>query len=137
LDLSLAKRSPAPWLKDKLHSDETKKITISETSHANKLSAENRGHNIKSQDSHLLSPRPPTRRIPWNKGTPLSDETKKKMSQAHMGKPPTFKGRKHSAESRQKQSLAHKGKSPSEQTRLKISGSVKRYFARRRAEKKL
>jgi len=70
--------------------------------------------------------------IPWNKGIPLSEETKRKMSQAHMGKLATFKGRKHSLESRLKQSQAHKGKHPSLETRLKISKSVKHYFARKK-----
>lgn len=98
---------------------------------------ENKTSSIKNKDHRTItltdSSLSRAGRIPWNKGIPLSEKTKRKMSEAHKDKPPTFKGRKHSAESRLRQSLAHKGKHPSEQTRLKISKSVKRYFAKRRA----
>jgi hypothetical protein len=134
-DSSLAKKNQVPWVNDELHSDETKNIEMSEVPQSNTLSAKSKSNNAKIPRNSSSSPRPPTGRIPWNKGIPLSEETKRKTSQAHMGKPPTFKGRKHSRESRRRQSFAHRGKHPSKQTRLKISKSVKKYFAKRREEK--
>jgi hypothetical protein len=136
LNLSLAK-SQVPWANDKTHLKSTKKITGSEKPRDNKLTTKYQSQdkeipNAFSSSSSLTSRSHRFGRIPWNKGIPLSEETKRKMSQAHMGKPPTFKGRKHSLESRQRQSLSHRGKYPTEQTRLKISKSVKKYFAQRR-----
>jgi hypothetical protein len=46
----------------------------------------------------------------WNKGQPLSDETKAKLSAAKKGQPGTFLGRLHTPESRAKISAAKKGK---------------------------
>lgn len=54
-----------------------------------------------------------------NRGVPMSEETKKKISEANKGKPSPmkgkqspFKGKKHSNEAKQKMSLARKGKPP-------------------------
>ena len=54
---------------------------------------------------------------PWNKGKHMTEETRRKNSEAHKGKPsPTkgktspFKGKHHTEESRRKNSEAHKGK---------------------------
>jgi hypothetical protein len=131
IDLSLAK-SHVPWVKDKQHSKENRETKMPEAPENKTSSIKNKGNRTKTLTDSPLSH---ASRIPWNKGFPLSEETKRKMSEAHKGKAPTFKGRKHSVESRLRQSLAHKGKHPSEQTRLKISKSVKRYFAKRRVGK--
>lgn len=126
-------KSQVPRIEHKRHPRKVKR----EMSRALKDDAaltKNKNHHANAQKHSSLAPRG---RIPWNKGIPLSEETKSKMSEAHMGKPPTFKGRKHSSESRLKQSLSHMGKHPSGQTRRKISRSVKLYFAKRRAAKKI
>ena len=53
-------------------------------------------------------------RIPWDKGKKFSQEYKQKISEA-------LKGKKHSEEHKQKLSLAHFGKKHSEETRKKMS----------------
>ena len=53
-----------------------------------------------------------------NKGKTLSEETRKKIAQAHKGKPL-------SEETRKKMSQAHKGKTKSEETRKKMSQAQK------------
>jgi hypothetical protein len=45
----------------------------------------------------------------WNKGIPLSDETKQKMSETLKGRTGTFKDKQHSAESKKLMSEANKG----------------------------
>ena len=47
---------------------------------------------------------------PWNKGIPRDNETKRKISEAHKGKPTWNKGKHISEESKRKISEAHKGK---------------------------
>ena len=54
----------------------------------------------------------------WNKGKHHSEETCKKIAEAH-------KGKNHSDETRQKMSEAHKGKHHSEETRTKLSEAIK------------
>ena len=54
----------------------------------------------------------------WNKGKKLSEETKKKLSETH-------KGKKLSEEARKKMSEAHKGKHHSEETKKKLSEANK------------
>lgn len=68
----------------------------------------------------------------WNKGIPMSEEQKKKLSEAHKGKPSGRKGMKLNDEWRKKLSEAHKGKPSgrkgvklSEESRRKISESLK------------
>lgn len=51
----------------------------------------------------------------------VTDETKRKMSEAKKGKPSPHRGMKHNEASRRNMSLAHKGKSCSEATRQKMS----------------
>ena len=71
-------------------------------------------------------------RIPWCKGKHLSEETKRKLSEAHKGKSPWCKGKHLSEETKRKLSESHKGqKSPmkgkhlSEETKRKLSQSHK------------
>jgi hypothetical protein len=59
--------------------------------------------------------------IPWNKGKPHSEETKRKQSELKKGKNNPMYGKTHSEESRKKHSEAMKGKTHSEETRTKIS----------------
>jgi len=47
--------------------------------------------------------------IPWTKGKPCSEETKKKISESHKGKPSARKGQYCSTESKKRMSEAHKG----------------------------
>lgn len=58
----------------------------------------------------------------------LSDETRKKMSQAKKGNNygKNKRGTKLSDETRKRMSQSHKGKKHSEETRQKISNSLKR-----------
>ena len=66
------------------------------------------------------------------KGKQLSDETRRKMSEAQKGKP----GHKHTDEARRKMSEAHKGKHRSEETCSKISEAAKRREALKRRLRK-
>jgi len=54
----------------------------------------------------------------WNKGIPISEKARKKLSESHRGK-------KLSVEHKAKLSVAHKGKKPSVETRKKMSDSHK------------
>lgn len=73
---------------------------------------------------------------PWNKGikigyssrkgTKLSDETRKKLSISHKGLPSSRKGVKLSEETRRKLSESHKGNKIPEETRKKISLTLKK-----------
>ena len=58
-------------------------------------------------------------------GKHLTDEQKKKLSEAHKGKAPWNKGKKHSEESKKKMSEAHKGRHLSEETKKKMSEAHK------------
>ena len=58
---------------------------------------------------------------PWNKGIHHTDETRKKLSEAHKGQSPWNKGMPHTEETRKRMSEAHKGIHRSEETRQKIS----------------
>lgn len=51
----------------------------------------------------------------------VSEETRKRMSEAHMGLQSGMKGKHHTEESKEKNRIAHLGKSPSEETRKKLS----------------
>lgn len=62
--------------------------------------------------------------IPWNKGKttgPLSEERKRKMSNAKKGKLPKNFALLHSPEMRRKAALANRGKKRSDETRKKMS----------------
>jgi len=62
--------------------------------------------------------------IPWSKGKKLpllSKEHRKKLSEAHKGKPSGRLGKKHTKEAKKKMSKAHKGKKLSEEHKRKIS----------------
>ena len=58
----------------------------------------------------------------------LSEEVKKKMSEAHKGQIPWMKGKHHTNEAKRKMGEAHKGKHHSEGTKWKISISNKRHL---------
>ena len=65
--------------------------------------------------------------IPWNKGKPWDEETKKKISESNTGKlsgenHPLY-GKGHTEESKKKMSESHKGYKPTEETKKKISES--------------
>ena len=55
---------------------------------------------------------------------PLSEDTRRKLSEANKGKPSWMKGKHHSEESCKKMSESRKGKQHSEDTRLKISEAL-------------
>ena len=60
------------------------------------------------------------------KGSTLSEETKAKISKALKGKPNSFwLGRKHTEDSKKRMSEAHKGSYPNEETRHKLSEAKK------------
>lgn len=58
-------------------------------------------------------------------GKKFSEETKKKMSEAHKGRVSWNKGKKFSEETKNKMSEAHKGKKLSEETRRRLSEARK------------
>lgn len=69
-----------------------------------------------------------------HKGKPRSEETKKKLSKPRSEETKkkiseTLKGKKHSEETKKKLSEAHKGKHASEETRRKISETLKGHLA--------
>ena len=59
-------------------------------------------------------------KAPWNKGKNLSEETKRKLSEAHKGNK-IWLGKHHSDETKRKLSEALKGKKMSEETKQKLS----------------
>ena len=65
----------------------------------------------------------------WNKGIPVPDEQKKRQSEAMKGKlageKHPFYGKHHSEETRKKLSEAHKGKKMSEESKKKMSAAKK------------
>jgi hypothetical protein len=72
---------------------------------------------------------------PWNKGVPMSEQSKAKLSESKRGKKlseehkkkisESGKGRKHTQEARDKIGRGHRGKYVSEETRRKLSESNK------------
>jgi hypothetical protein len=60
-----------------------------------------------------------------HKGKHPSEETKRRISEANKGKPSNHKGKKHSEEAKRKMAEAHKGKKHSEEARRKISEANK------------
>lgn len=60
----------------------------------------------------------------WNKGKPMSDETKKKLSLVRKGRPSPWKGKTHSPESREKIRLAKLGK-PSPKKGIPVSLEIR------------
>ena len=75
---------------------------------------------------------------PWNKGikmdysprkgAKLSERTRQKLSESHKGLPSPRKGAKLSEETKRKLSESHKGNTMPEETRRKISLTLKRRF---------
>lgn len=75
--------------------------------------------------------------IPWNKGKPMSEETKEKDRITHFGKPSGMKGKKHSEKTKEKMRKSHigriawnKGISSSEETRKKMRGKNNPMFGK-------
>jgi hypothetical protein len=62
-------------------------------------------------------------------GKHLSEESKRKISKFHKGRPNGRLGKHHSEETKRKISLAHKGLKPSEESRLRMSVGQKKRFA--------
>ena len=75
-------------------------------------------HRILHTESKALSDETKRKRSEAKKGKPLSEETCKKLTEAH-------KGKHHSDETKQKIAAAHKGKSLSDETRRKLSEAKK------------
>lgn len=65
---------------------------------------------------------------------PLSEEARRKISEARRGKPTTL-GRAHTEETREKMSEAHKGKTASPQDRVKMSEAQRQRWQRHREAK--
>ncbi len=74
--------------------------------------------------------------VPWNKGKTHSEESRKKISLAKIGKPSHNKGKRMSEESRKKMSLARLGKSPWNKglKRPEMSGEKHPMFGKKRPE---
>lgn len=72
-------------------------------------------------------------RKPWNYGVPMSEETKKKVSENRKGKGPKHT-KPMSDETKAKISSTKKGKKMSEETRAKMSASAKIGWAKRRGK---
>lgn len=58
----------------------------------------------------------------------FTDEHRKHLSEAHMGKPGGMKGRTHSAETKAKMADAHKGKKHSDETKAKMAAKRAAYW---------
>ena len=72
---------------------------------------------------------------PWNKGKKMSEESRKKNSDAHKGTH-YRKGKPCSEETKQKLSEINKGKIISEETRKRLSEAAKKDWAKRKSNKK-
>lgn len=85
------------------------------------------------------------KRVPWNKGKPMSEEQKKKISDARTGAVHTVEtkqrmsemrqgkpGRKQTEDTKRKLSAANMGKTINDETKKKISDSLKRSYAKRK-----
>ncbi len=57
--------------------------------------------------------------VPWNKGRPMTEELRKKISESRKGQVSRWKGRKHTEEAKQKNREAHLGKRNSISTEFK------------------
>ena len=99
----------SPW-KGKQHTEETKR-KIGEALKDRQFSEETL---CKMSEVKKGKPSP-------NKGKHMSEEAKRKMSEAKKGK----KGKKHTEEAKRKMSEVKKGKHCSEETKMKISASLK------------
>lgn len=109
--LSEANKGQIPWMKGKVHSEETKQ----------KIRKNHKGMNGKIQSIETR-----LRISEALKGKTKSEETKKKMSAVQKKRP-------YSEEWRRKNSEGHKGIYPSEETRIKMSNAQKqRQFNKRR-----
>lgn len=104
-----------------------------------------RKHNSEAQKGKLVSEETKRKISEAQKGKPgkpHSEETKRKMSETRKGKPSGRKGKHHSEESKRKMSEAHKGKPNghkgkhhSEETKRKISAAMKAHHNRLSNEK--
>ncbi len=66
------------------------------------------GYNLTVGGEGVLGLKRPGRRA-WNKGLKMSDEYRRKLSEAHKGQVPWLKGRRHTQETIVKMSKAHRG----------------------------
>lgn len=85
---------------------------------------------FKGRPGHPLSEETKRKLSEAKKGKTLSEETKRKMSEAHKGQQPTcgMLGKRHAAETKRKMSEAQMGKHHSEETRRRISEAKKAYY---------
>ena len=121
---SLGVKGRTPWNKGKKMSD----FGIVSWNKGRKMSAEHRRKLSQAQKGVKKKPRSPEhcRKLSEvQKGKIVSEETRKKLSEALKGKPSGRKGKKHSAETRKKMSEAHKGK-PSNRKGKKASPETRR-----------
>lgn len=110
IKISLANTGKPGFFKGKTHSEETKQ---------------------KIRNTKKRNPSPPSYGM---LGKTVSEETRRKMSEAQKGRPPTKGniGQFHSEESKTKMSLASKGKPKSEEHKRNISKAKKIYYEQKR-----
>ncbi|MCX6749321.1 MAG: NUMOD3 domain-containing DNA-binding protein [Candidatus Pacearchaeota archaeon] len=66
--------------------------------------------------------------VPWNKGIPMNEETKKKLSNSHKGKPAWNKGKSPSQESKKKMSEAQKKRTSNPEWKKRQSEMIKKVW---------
>ncbi len=93
-------------------------LNISETMYIEKYDSFKNGYNLTTGGDGGLG------RVPWNKGKKFSDESKAKMSVAHMGNT-ARRGKKATEETRVKLSESHRGYKHTDEQKAKISASQK------------
>lgn len=118
--------SPSEETKEKLRRANLGKILTDE--HKKKIGLANTGRKLpKKIKEKVEKPKVEKLRSPRkDKGkarTPMSEETKRKLSEAKKGKPNNRLGVKHSAETKEKMSKARMGKIMSDETKEKLSQS--------------
>lgn len=74
--------------------------------------------------------------IPWNKGKKMSDEYKRKLSEAHKGQVSSMKGKHHTEEAKRKMSIAKLGK-PSPRKGVVLSDEVRAKMSKSAMGKKV
>jgi len=114
--------------KGKHLSDETKR-KLSEANKGKHLSDETKRKQSEALKGRKLSEEQILQIIACNTGRKHTEETRKHMSEAHIGKPSNFRGKHHTEESRRKMSEAqhkrHKDHPATEETRRKLSEAQK------------
>lgn len=135
LTISLANKGRIPWNKDGTHSEESRKkmsesgkkrAPISEETRA-KLSARtvwNRGIPMSAETKEKLSIIN-RGQVSWNKGNTTPEEVRKKISDSLKGNEPWNKNKSWSEEIKEKISSACRGRKVTDETKAKISSANK------------